>query len=112
LPRLAPLVDATNVDDPHNNAICDIRLLDYLELVDRTGRALRQDKRGAVSENALPVLNRLGIGTEAWLHHMRPRPNYRLKAMGPAEALRGFAQAIGQNWLWGLHACSGLYPAR
>ena len=112
LPRLAPLVDATNVDDPHNDAICDIRLLDYLELVDSTGRALRQDKRGAVPENALPVLNRLGIDTEAWLHHMRPRPNYRLKAMGPAEALRGFARAIGQSWLWGLNACSGLYAAR
>jgi L-cystine uptake protein TcyP (sodium:dicarboxylate symporter family) len=43
---------------------------------------------------------------------MRPKPNYQLKAMGPAEALRGFAQAIGQSWLWDQNACSGLYPAK
>ncbi len=109
LPRLAPLVDATNIDEEDSGAICDLRLLDYLELVDSTGRALRADKRGEVSGTASPVLKRLGIEPEAWLRHMRPRPNYHLKAMGPAEALRGFAEAVDQRWLWGLHACSGLY---
>ncbi|WP_299495214.1 transposase [uncultured Shewanella sp.] len=40
---------------------------DYLQLVDETGRIIRNDKRGAISESAMPILNRLNIPQENWL---------------------------------------------
>ena len=42
-------------------------LIDYIELVDWTGRAIRDDKRGAISENAPPILQRLDISSEHWI---------------------------------------------
>ena len=44
-----------------------MRLTDYLELVDLTGRILRGDKRGAISQNAEDILTRLGIDDSQWL---------------------------------------------
>ena len=41
---------------------------DYLELVDCTGRISRSDKRGAIDENALPILERLNLDPERWCH--------------------------------------------
>ena len=42
-------------------------LTDYLELVDWTGRILREDKRGAIDENLPPILERLNIEAKHWL---------------------------------------------
>lgn len=39
---------------------------DYLELVDCTGRISRDDKRGAIDEKALPILERLNIDPGQW----------------------------------------------
>ena len=44
-------------------------LTDYLELVDRTGRILRDDKRGAISAHLPPILERLEIDPEEWINN-------------------------------------------
>ncbi|WP_333609355.1 hypothetical protein, partial [Arsukibacterium sp.] len=42
-------------------------LQDYLQLVDYTGRALRPGKVGAISEQQLPILQRLNLSQQDWL---------------------------------------------
>jgi REP element-mobilizing transposase RayT len=42
-------------------------LKDYLELVDWTGRIIREDKRGAISDKTPPILDRLNIDVRHWL---------------------------------------------
>ena len=44
-----------------------MRLTDYLELVDWTGRILRHNKRGAIAKNSENILIRLGIDNAQWL---------------------------------------------
>jgi REP element-mobilizing transposase RayT len=44
-----------------------MRLSDYLELVDDTGRVLRKDKRGAISASADKILTRLEVDEDQWL---------------------------------------------
>jgi hypothetical protein len=44
------------------------RLKDYLELVDWTGRAILEEKRGFLSGNQPPILERLQIDSENWLY--------------------------------------------
>ena len=39
---------------------------DYLALVDETGRITREGKRGAISPNVLPILERLNLDPERW----------------------------------------------
>lgn len=40
---------------------------DYLELVDATGRCIRQDKRGAIAQHTPNLLDRLGIDPERFI---------------------------------------------
>ncbi len=42
-------------------------LKDYLELVDDTGRCIRDDKRGVIGEKSAKLLTRLNIHHENWL---------------------------------------------
>jgi len=44
-----------------------MKLSDYLELVDSTGRVLRDDKRGAISAVSEKILTRLDIDEDQWL---------------------------------------------
>lgn len=44
-------------------------LTDYIELVDMTGRILREDKRGAIPNHLPPILQRLEIDELAWLEN-------------------------------------------
>ena len=42
-------------------------LQDYIQLVDITGRAIREDKRGCIENNLPPILERLNISNREWL---------------------------------------------
>jgi hypothetical protein len=42
-------------------------LLDYLELVDWSGRIIRDDKRGAISMQHPQLLSKLGLDSETWI---------------------------------------------
>jgi len=44
-----------------------MKLSDYLNLVDNTGRIVRNDKRGAINSGAEKVLDRLDIDEDQWL---------------------------------------------
>jgi hypothetical protein len=42
-------------------------LIDYCELVDCTGRYIREDKAGYIEHHQSPILERLGLDSEQWL---------------------------------------------
>ena len=42
-------------------------LLDYIELLDWTGRLIRDDKRGSIDTATPPALTRIGISPKHWL---------------------------------------------
>lgn len=107
VPRLLPMVDSETVEVEHDDTVCRFRLMDYLDLVDSTGRAVRADKRGAISERAAGMLDRLGIDERAWLRHMQPRKQRLPVAVGSLERLKAFAVATGRKWVAGqsLIAC-------
>ncbi|MFT6100293.1 MAG: REP element-mobilizing transposase RayT [Arenicella sp.] len=42
-------------------------LRDYLELVDWTGRIVREDKRGKINSSLPPILKRLSLDLDSWL---------------------------------------------
>jgi hypothetical protein len=65
-------------------------LEDYLEMVDWTGRAILENKRGYIPENQPPILDRLQIEPRHWLYmtqHFESRfkglvgASYTLKAV-------------------------------
>ncbi|MEP5231395.1 MAG: transposase [Alloalcanivorax sp.] len=100
-PHLLPMVDSETVEVEDDDTVCRFRLMDYLELVDSTGRAVRADKRGAISERAAGVLDRLGIDEKAWLRHMQPRKQRLPVAIGSLERLKAYAASTGRKWVAG-----------
>lgn len=64
-PRLLSFVEAGNVESGDAASLCRFRFMDYLQLVDMTGRIVWGDKRGAISGHAADVLDRLGIDQQA-----------------------------------------------
>jgi len=63
-PELYPFVGGTREGGPEG---LPFNLADYLDLVNWTGRAVREDKRGAIAEDLPPILQRIGITPAAWL---------------------------------------------
>ena len=100
-PKLLPFVEAGNVENDDVASLCRFRLMDYLQLVDATGRAVRTDKRGAISGHAADVLERLGIDQQAWLRHMTPRKQRRPVALGAFVRVKAFTEATGRAWVAG-----------
>ena len=45
----------------------NFELQDYLQLVDETGRIIREDKRGSISASSSKILNRLNISPDNWI---------------------------------------------
>ena len=76
-------------------------LKDYMELIDWTGRAIREDKRGAIPEQAPPILLRLGFSEEKWLEFVPQVEKSFTHAVGHREKLAAYAQKLDLSWLKG-----------
>ena len=70
-------------------------LIDYLELVDWTGRVIRDDKRGAISATTPPMLQRLNISTNHWIE-LTTKFEQRFKGIaGSAHSIKALCAHFG-----------------
>ncbi len=84
-------------------------LNDYLELVDWTGRIIRDDKRGAIPATLPPILERLDIDPKQWLF-MTTKFESRFKSLvGCAYKLKKAAEQLGYKRTPGLSACKSAF---
>ena len=81
---------------------------DYLELVDWTGRAIRENKRGFIPADVPPILTRLGVEAENWIETVRHFRHYFYDFVGPGDILARHGRALGRSWLRGVGACRKL----
>ena len=77
-------------------------LIDYLELVDWTGRAIRDDKRGHINKSLPPILSRIQISPQQWLM-LATEFEDRFKGIaGSAQSIKEKCGLFGltrkQNW--------------
>ena len=88
--------------DSERRGILRMTEAEYIDLVDRSGRMMRQDKRGAIDADLAPILLRIGVNPEAWRDTVsRFGSKFRLAA-GLLSNLRNFAGQIGSRWLKGV----------
>jgi len=86
------------------------RLTDYLELVDWSGRILREDKRGAITEQTSPILQRLNIEPKHW-HYLTQHYESSFKGLvGSVFKLKQACQTLGYKRTPGLRACKEFFP--
>jgi hypothetical protein len=86
------------------------RLTDYLELVDWTGRRIREDKRGAIDENLPPILERLNIESKHWLFLTRHFESRFKGLVGTAYQLKRVCEKLGYQRTPGLKNCKTYFP--
>jgi hypothetical protein len=79
-----------------------IRTGDYLELVDWTGRQLREGKRGAIPNDEHSVLQSLDPVSRRWTVRVSAIGSGYWRVVGEAQDLIAMAQRIGQRWVKGL----------
>ncbi|MEM7257720.1 MAG: hypothetical protein AAF404_10060 [Pseudomonadota bacterium] len=70
-------------------------LIDYIELVDWTGRIIRDDKRGAIAENTPQILQRLDISQDHWIE-LSTNFESRFKGIaGCVESVKSWCETFG-----------------
>jgi REP element-mobilizing transposase RayT len=84
------------------------RLNDYLELVDWTGRQLRDGKRGAIPQTLPPILERLAIEPRHWLYMSRYFESRFKGLVGTAYSIKAACQQLGYRRCPGLSSCKAL----
>ncbi len=80
-----------------------IRLEDYLELLDWTGRNVREDKRGSIPAHLAPILERLHINANNWLATIREFESGFGRVVGRVQKISQAAQRLGRRWLYGMN---------
>ena len=98
-----------NETDTHPNAI-GFDLIDYLELIDWSGRAIRDDKRGAIDDQAPPILTRRGLDPERLLMHIGGGAvTERPTMLGRADHIKQAAHERGRRFVKGMSEAKRLY---
>ena len=84
-----------------------LRRLEYLELVDWSGRQVRRGKRGKVPADLLPIVDRLGYSARQWQREMRHYGRWYARAVGNLASIENYCHHLGQKWLKGQAAHRG-----
>ena len=92
-----------------NTPVIPFALVDYLELVDWSGRALLENKRGFISEHLPKILTRLEMDPQTWMQTMTTYGTCFQRVVGPMEKIQALCTRLRQSWLCGLSANRRLY---
>ena len=73
----------------------------YLELVELTGRAVLETKRGFIPKELPDILDRLKLNPDTWLDELNQFKTSRVTAVGTVSQLKEFCQSVGKKWRTG-----------
>ena len=105
--KLMPFAD--QAPENHERAI-PYESRDYLELVDWSGRAVIEGKRGSIPENLPPILERLKIDPASYVKFINRSEKTRFgNFIGPLEKMRDLAERFGKSFLKGQTAAAQLF---
>jgi REP element-mobilizing transposase RayT len=105
---LYPFVGNPRKDIPEG---IPFQLTDYLELVDWTGRILREDKRGAIPDYLPAILQRLNIDTRHWIYLSKNFESPFKNLVGTANNVRAACDELGKQWTHGIRQCEQIFSS-
>jgi hypothetical protein len=82
----------------------DFELNDYLRLVDWTGRAIREDKKGAIPSDLAPILERIGLNPDAWVASVSHYDKHYFSVLGTIDRIKAYAHTQKKSWHRGQRA--------
>ena len=88
--------------DSGRRGILQMTVAEYLDLVDRSGRMIRSDKRGFIDADLAPILTRVGANPDTWRETISDFGSRFRLAAGMIPSLRSFADRLGRCWFKGV----------
>ncbi len=86
------------------------RYTDYLELVEWTGRILRDDKKGYIPDHLPDILTRLNIDSRHWIYLTKDFESPFKSLVGGAFKIKQACEQMGKNWVHGVKRCAEVFP--
>ncbi|MBT1442912.1 transposase [Shewanella sp. JM162201] len=83
---------------------------DYLELIDWTGRAVRDDKRGFIASTRPKLLQALGISDDAWITSAKEFRRQYSGISGRWDAMCAMKAKCGGKWCRGKQQSEAIHP--
>jgi len=91
-------------NQPNRRGFLDMDLDDYLELLDWTGRQIVEGKKGAIPAHLEPILTRLEVDHDHWIHSSQHFGSMFYRVAGKVTNMTKRAISAGQKWLKGRDA--------
>jgi hypothetical protein len=105
--RLMPFADQGTKDLEHS---VSYQIQDYLELVDWSGRAIIEGKRGRIPGDLPPILDRLKIDPDNYVRFISRTQKSRFHGfIGSVKSMKGLAADFGRSFLKGQAAAAALF---
>lgn len=82
---------------------------DYLELLDWTGRILREDKRGFIDNRTAPILQRINIEPESWVFLCKHFESPFKGMVGSLLKLKQTCKKLGYQRMPGAKSCESYF---
>ena len=86
-----------------------ISVADYIDLVDWTGRKVREDKRGAIAGDIPRILPQIRLTREQWLTLSLDIHKRSVRAIGSLDRIRQFNISQGRRWTSGQNQVAEVY---
>jgi len=81
---------------------------DYIQLVDFTGRAIHDFKRGYINDDLPPILQRLNFNKESWIKSCAKPSPFKL-VLGNSISIKDFALKIKKTKFHGINENKALF---
>jgi len=86
------------------------RLTEYMELVDWTGKTIRDDKRCSIDQRLPPILIRFAMDTKHWLYLTQNFESPFKGLVGSAFKLKQACEKLGYQRSPGIKNCATYFP--
>jgi hypothetical protein len=82
---------------------------DYFALVDKTGRIIREGKKGFISSEEPEIIKRFGIDPDQWIDHVKKFGQHYGMCVGAVDRVVAYAALFGQQWSKGVGKSAEVY---
>lgn len=77
-------------------------LTSYLDLVDQTGRLVKDEEHGFIPEKMASTLLELNLNPDTWLDELKTFKSFGFSAVGTVKQLQDYSDKTDKNWSVGL----------
>lgn len=106
---VVPLLRFSGNEKQGKKTTISFTLKDYLQLVDWLGRAIRDGKQGAISENQPPIIKRLNINKDELLAFVSRKEKRFIDVVGTEKNIQQVAQQWQRKFIKGIRLAKQLF---